>query len=77
MEAIREALVAARVAQLDDAGASPDHPVMVSRQSIADFHHAVFQANGGSVESSWGLPVFGGDLPGTHWYWCTAPACHP
>lgn len=77
MEEIREALVAACVAQL--AGATPDHPMMVSAQSIADFHHAVFQQIGGGSTSSWGIPVFGGDLPGSNAlvHWCTSPACHP
>ena len=77
MEAIREALVAARVGQL--AGATPDNPMMVSGQSIADFHNAVFQKIGGGSTSSWGIPVFGGDLPGSNALvnWCTSPACHP
>jgi RHS repeat-associated protein len=79
MEAIREALVAARVAQLDAASASPANPVMVSAQSIAKFHNDIFQAIGGGTVSSWGIPVFGGDLPGSNALvnWCTAPACHP
>lgn len=83
MEKIREALAAARVAQLDAADASPDNPVMVSGQSISDFHNQIFQANGGG-------PVFGGDVPGANqimWLhdqvfggpggWCVSPACHP
>ncbi len=63
MEALREALVAARAGQLDAAGATVDHPVMVSGQSIANFHNAIFQSIGGGSTSSWGIPVFGGDLP--------------
>jgi len=72
MEAIREALAAARVAQLDAAGATPDNPVMVSGASISAFHNATFQANGAG-------PVFGGDIPFSNTFvgWCTAPACHP
>ncbi len=79
MEAIREALVAARAAQLDAANASPTNPVTVSGQSIADFHNDIFRAIGGGSVSSWGIPVFGGDLPGSNALvnWCTAPACHP
>lgn len=79
MEAIRKALAATRVAQLDAAGASPDNPVMVSAQSIADFHNAIFQKYAGGSTSSWGLPVFGGDLPLSNplVHWCTSPACHP
>lgn len=81
MEAIREALVAARAAQLDAAGATPDNPVMVTAQSISDFHNQVFSANGAG-------PVFGGDIPGANallmlsnmgsggYGWCSAPACH-
>jgi len=81
MEAIREALVAARAAQLDAAGATPDNPVMVTAQSISDFHNQVFQANGAG-------PVFGGDIPGANallmlsnmgnggYGWCSSPACH-
>jgi type VI secretion system secreted protein VgrG len=75
---IRVALAAARVAQLDMAGASPANPVTVSGQSIAEFHNQVFQAIGGSAVSSWGIPVFGGDLPFSNAlvHWCAAPACH-
>jgi hypothetical protein len=82
MEKIREALAAARVAQLDAAEALPDNPVIVSGQSISDFHNKIFQANGAG-------PVFGGDLPGANqimWLhdqffggpggWCVSPACH-
>jgi hypothetical protein len=81
MEKIREALVAARAAQLDAAGATPDNPVMVTGQSISDFHNQVFSANGAG-------PVFGGDIPGANallqlsnlgsggYGWCSAPACH-
>jgi RHS repeat-associated protein len=79
MEAIRKALAAARAAQLDAAGASPSNPVMVSAQSISDFHNNVFQAIAGGSVSSWGIPIFGGDLPGSNSLanWCTGPACHP
>jgi hypothetical protein len=83
MDAIRKALAAARVAQMDAAGASPDNPVMVSGRSISDFHNNTFENNGGGR-------VFGGDIPGTNQLmelnglitggtggWCEAPACHP
>jgi len=78
MEKIREALAAARVNQLDAAGATPDNPVIVTGQSISDFHNAVFQQYVGGSTSSWGIPVFGGDLPGSNAMvnWCTSPACH-
>jgi len=78
MDDIRMALAAARVAQLDLAGASPANPVAVSGQSIADFHNQIFQTIGGSSVSSWGIPVFGGDLPFSNFlaHWCAAPACY-
>ncbi|MDR6934891.1 hypothetical protein [Luteibacter sp. 3190] len=77
MDAIRKALLAARAAQLDALNASPTNPVMVSGQSIADFHHQIFDAIAGGSVSSWGLPVFGGDLPWSNAavHWCKAPAC--
>ena len=82
MEKNRETLAAARVAQLDAAGASPDNPVMVTGQSVSDFHNQIFQANGAG-------PVFGGDIPGANallmlsnmgsggYGWCSSPACRP
>ena len=77
MEQVREALVAVRVGHL--VGATADSPMMVSAQSIADFHNSAFQQIAGGSTSSWGLPVFGGDLPGSNALvgWCSAPACHP
>ncbi|MDF4026305.1 RHS repeat-associated core domain-containing protein [Luteibacter sp. PPL201] len=79
MEAIRKALAAARAAQLDAAKASPQNPVIVSGQSIADFHNRIFNDIAGGSVSSWGLPVFGGDLPFSNDLakWCRAPSCHP
>ena len=70
MENIRKALVAARAAGLDAAGATPDNPVMVSGQSISDFHNQTFENNGAGR-------VFGGDLPFSNAAvgWCSAPAC--
>lgn len=77
MDAIRKTLLAARVAQLDALHASPTNPVMVGGQAIADFHHQIFDAIAGGSVSSWGLPVFGGDLPLSNAavHWCKAPAC--
>lgn len=79
MEAIRKALVAARANQLDLAHASPINPVRVSGQSIADFHNEIFRAIAGGSVSSWGIPVFGGDIPLSNAAadWCVEPACHP
>ena len=79
MEEIREALAAARVRQLDVAGADPNYPVTVTGQSIADFHNSIFQSIGGGTRSFWGLPIFGGDLQGSNAlvHWCASPACQP
>jgi RHS repeat-associated protein len=79
-ENIRRGLAKARYQQL--LGATPDHPRMVSRSSIADFHHAVFEAYGSDAGT------FGGDkwdsMDGPKWSarighgydWCASPACH-
>ncbi|WNH46089.1 RHS repeat-associated core domain-containing protein [Xanthomonas hawaiiensis] len=75
-EGIRRGLMAARVAQL--VGADSSNPRQVSRSSISDFHHDVFEANGASKEA------FGGDLWDsiygsffTGYDWCKGPACRP
>ena len=74
MESIRKGLVLARVDQL--ATATIQNPIMVTRQSISNFHQSVFTRNGASANA------FGGDLwdiikpVSTFFYdWCGAPAC--
>lgn len=54
MESIRVDLAKAHVQALDDAGASPAHPVSLDRAVIGEFHKEVFKANGADPS------VFGG-----------------
>ena len=78
MESIKKDLMNARVSQLS--GASPNNPIKVSGQSIADFHNSIFSKYGAT--DGWGpFPVFGGDIPLIGnvggWEWCSSPACQP
>lgn len=80
MESIRVELMNARVAQL--AGATSASPVVVSRESISQFHRDIFESHG-ATDGVLFTPVFGGDNVyfgidfgnRAGWTWCSAPAC--
>jgi len=74
MDAIRIGLAQARANQL--VGADENRPRKVSRSSVSNFHHVVFERNGVSRGE------FGGDLwdaiygpTFTSYDWCPEPAC--
>lgn len=79
MNAIRTALVQGHVAALDARNASPNNPVILNAQTIAEFHYSAFSNNGASSN------IFGGDFLGTwtlgRWIvnqsftWCAFPSC--
>ena len=75
MEAIRIGLARARANQL--VGADETHPRKVTRSSVSQFHHRVFESNGVSGSEfggdSWDL-IQGHKL--TSYDWCPAPACY-
>lgn len=78
MEAIRVALAKAHANALNSAGASPQNPVMLSRQTIANFHSSVFAANGaGSVFGGATWDKYMGWSGGVVYDWCPSPSCHP
>lgn len=73
-EQIKRGLVKARVEQL--IGATQENPRSVTKKSISEFHHKVFEKYG--VDGS----SFGGDFWDSWWNpfrltynWCKAPAC--
>ncbi len=78
MEAVRVALAKAHANALNSAGATPQNPVMLSRQTIADFHSAAFTTNGaGDVFGGATWDKYMGWSGGMIYDWCPSPSCHP
>ncbi len=79
MERIRVGLARARVDLLKTRNASSSNPVQMTRRDAANFHRALFEANGvpGSAFGGAAFDSMFGDAGRYIYDWCPPPSCAP